>query len=95
MRRLSENMRTVLWLAVQEGDVLAGCTGTRDRGARMNTVYALRRRGFLHENTLTHDGRTVIGAFRYCDKCGLGEGEHMACEEPDCGRLILTHQKPE
>lgn len=25
---------------------------------------------------------------RYCDSCGLGEAEHMACEEPDCGQLV-------
>lgn len=24
---------------------------------------------------------------KHCDRCGLGEAEHMACEEPDCGTL--------
>jgi hypothetical protein len=25
--------------------------------------------------------------YKHCSKCGLGEGEWMACEDPDCGEL--------
>ncbi len=26
----------------------------------------------------------------YCEKCGAGYGEYIACEEPDCGPLIFV-----
>jgi hypothetical protein len=29
----------------------------------------------------------LIERAKHCSKCGLGEGEWMACEEPDCGTL--------
>ncbi len=29
----------------------------------------------------------TLSKLRFCKRCGLGEGEYMACEEPDCGPL--------
>jgi hypothetical protein len=33
-----------------------------------------------------------MAAHRYCSACGLGIGEWMACEEPDCGQLLTTRE---
>lgn len=30
----------------------------------------------------------VVAPPKHCSKCGLGMGEYMACEEPDCGELV-------
>lgn len=29
---------------------------------------------------------------KHCDKCGAREDEYMACEEPDCGKLIPENE---
>lgn len=32
---------------------------------------------------------------KYCEECGLGRGEWLACELPDCGDLLCsTHCHP-
>jgi hypothetical protein len=34
------------------------------------------------------EGRCVVcNGYMHCQTCGLGFGEFMACEEPDCGPI--------
>ncbi len=37
--------------------------------------------------------RLPLGGNKHCERCGLGEGEHRACEEPDCGPLVETSRE--
>jgi hypothetical protein len=44
----------------------------------------------LSQSPVDTDGEA---AMKYCDKCGLGEREWMACDHPDCGRLVAKIAK--
>ncbi len=39
------------------------------------------------DDPISETAKSLKPAYKHCSKCGLGEGEWMACEEPDCGEL--------
>ena len=89
--RLSDSEFDALEFLVNHGQADWGTVSTEEYTTMPPAVRRVLDFGRLSEigwARIDEDRRKVPRPARLCSRCGLHEGEYMACEEPECGELI-------